>query len=113
MKLMTKEIEEILLNTPFGSTDRKGKDAQVIVKYFNPCGKGTWLITEGELQPDGDWLLYGYAKIEFWEWGYVSLRELENVKLPYGLTIERDLYASGTVRDLCDEKQIDHSNEGR
>lgn len=113
MKLMTKEIKEKLLNTPLGSTDGKGKDAPVIVKYFNPCGKGVWLITEGELQPDGDWLLYGYAKIDFWEWGYVSLRELENVRLPYGLTIERDLYTSGTVKELCGEKYIVRSDEGR
>lgn len=35
-----------------------------------------------------------------WEWGYVMLSELENLKLPFGLTIERDLYASGTVEAL-------------
>ena len=33
--------------------------------------------------------------------GYVLLSELENLKLPFGLTIERDLYSKGTVRELC------------
>ena len=46
MKLMTKEIEKKLLKTETGST-LGNMDAEVIVKYFNPCGAGTWLITEG------------------------------------------------------------------
>ena len=101
MKLMTKEIEEKLSSTPIGSTDGKGFDADVVVKYFNPIGAGTWIITEGEKQENGDWLLYGYCHILEWEWGYVMLSELENLKLPFGLTIERDLYSKGTVRELC------------
>lgn len=100
MKLLTKEIEKKLTETPFGSTDGQGFNAKVIVKYFNPCGAGTWLITEGEKQEDGDWLLFGYCHIFEWEWGYVLLSELQNIKLPLGLTIERDLYSKGTVEKL-------------
>lgn len=99
MKLMTKEIERRLREAPIRSTDGQGEDAEVIVKYFNPCGAGTWLITEGEEQ-DGDWLLYGLCHIYEWEWGYVLLSELESVKTPFGLGIERDLYAKGTVKEL-------------
>lgn len=105
MKLMTKEIEEKLSSTPIGSTDGKGFDADVVVKYFNPMGAGTWIITEGEKQEDGDWLLYGYCHILEWEWGYMMLSELENLKLPFGMTIERDLYSKGTVKDLCRYEQ--------
>ena len=105
MKLMTKEIEDKLAKSPIGSTDARGKDAEVIVKYFNPIGSGTWLITEGEKQEDGDWLLFGYCHIYEWEWGYVLLSELENVNLPFGLTIERDLYSIGTVADLCGDSK--------
>lgn len=43
--LMTKELEKQFENYPLGSQDGKGEDAEVIVKYFNPCGRGTWLIT--------------------------------------------------------------------
>ena len=79
---------------------RAGFDVEVIVKYFNPCGAGTWLITEAEEQKDGDWLLFGYACIHEWEWGYVLLSELRNLRLPFGMTIERDLYSSArTVRE--------------
>lgn len=102
MKLITKEIEKKFEKYPLGSQDGKGEDAEVVVKYFNPCGAGTWLITEGEKQEDGDWLLFGYCYICVWEWGYVSLRELEQVRLPFGLSIERDLYIvnKSKVKDL-------------
>ena len=95
MMLMTKELETTLKKYPIGSQDGKGEDAGVIVKYFNPCGAGTWLITEGEKQENGDWLLFGYCHIFEWEWGYVTLSELESVKLPFGLSIERELYVTG------------------
>lgn len=95
MMLMTKELEAALEKHPIGSQDEKGMDADVVVKYFNPCGAGTWLITEGEKQENGDWLLFGYCHIFEWEWGYVMLSELESVKLPFGLSIERELYVTG------------------
>ena len=95
--LMTKELEKKLSKYPIGSQDGKGMDAKVIVKYFNPCGAGTWLITEGEKQENGDWLLFGYCHIFEWEWGYVMLSELESVQLPFGLSIERELYVTGGV----------------
>ena len=100
MKLMTKELEKEFVSYPIGSQDGKGMDAKVVAKYFNPYGAGTWLITEGEKQEDGDWLLYGYCNLFEWEWGYVMLSELESVQLPFGLSIERELYVTGkTVKD--------------
>lgn len=92
MKLLTKAIEKKLMKYPIGSQDGKAMDAKVIVKYFNPTGAGTWLITEGDKREDGDWILYGYCKITDAEWGYVMLSELQDLKLPMGLTIERDLW---------------------
>ena len=104
MKLLTKEIEKRLEAFPYGSQDGKGLDAEVVVKFFNPMGAGTWLITEGEKQTYGDWLLYGYCHIFEWEWGSVMLSELQSVRLPFGLSIERDLYTdpNATVRELAD-----------
>ena len=100
MKLLTKSIERTLEKTPFYTNEGKGFDAPIIVKFFNPCGSGTWLITEGEKQADGDWMLFGYCHIHEWEWGYVMLSELQNIRLPFGLSIERDLYLHvATVRE--------------
>ena len=95
MLLMTKELEKAFENYPLYSQDGKGVEAEVVVKYFNPCGAGTWLITEGEKQSDGDWMFFGYCHITDWEWGYVTLSELERVRLPFGLRIEREMYVTG------------------
>lgn len=104
MKLITKEIEEKFKKYPFGSQEGFGEDAEVLVKYFNPSGLGTWLITEAEKQDDGEWLLYGYCNIYEWEWGSVSLKELESIKGPLGLGIERDLYTGDKkyIKDYVD-----------
>ena len=108
MKMLTKEIERQLEKHPLGSTDGQGMDAKVIVKYFNPYGSGTWLITEGEKQENGDWLLYGYCHILEWEWGYVMLSEIENTRVTvFGgckMPLERDMYSTmKTVGEMCGE----------
>lgn len=91
---------------PIGSQDGKGLNAEVLVKYFNPCGCGTWLITEAEREGD-DWRLYGYCHIFEWEWGYLLLSELESLRLPFGLGVERDLYTDGKyLRDFLSEEEI-------
>lgn len=48
MNLLTEEIISQFEAHPIGSQDGKGLHAEVLVKYFNPCGSGTWLITEAE-----------------------------------------------------------------
>ena len=102
MKLLTEEIIKRFKEYPLYSQDGKGMDSIVLVKYFNPVGAGTFLITEAEEQEDGDWLLFGFCHIFEWEWGYVMLSDLENLKLPFGLRIERDLYIpkAAPVKDL-------------
>lgn len=95
MKLITKKLEEKFKKYPLGSQDGLGKNTKVLVKYFNPAGAGTWLITEGNKLKNGDYEMFGYCHLgddENAEFGYVLLSELENIKLPFGLSIERDLY---------------------
>lgn len=66
-------------------------DPPPVVKLFNPMGAATWLATE--LDEDGD-TLFGLADLGFGcpELGCFSLSEIESVRLPGGLGIERDLY---------------------
>lgn len=105
MKLLTEEIISQFEAHPIGSQDGKGLYAEVLVKYFNPCGSGTWLITEAEREGD-DWRLYGYCHIFEWEWGYLLLSELESLRLPFGLGVERDLYTGGKyLRDFLSEEE--------
>lgn len=62
-----------------------------VVKLFNPVGAATWLLTE--LDADGD-TLFGLCDLGFGfpELGSVSLAELQAIKGPLGLGIERDLF---------------------
>jgi len=93
MKLITKAIEKKLLNTPLYSTDGNTvKD--VLVKFFNPCGIGTWYVFEAQ-KNDDDWEFFGLVDLYEKELGYFTLSELESIRLPFGLSIERDKYFEG------------------
>lgn len=97
MKLMTKELEKEFEKYPLGSQDGLLGQAKVIAKFFNPMGVGTWFITEAEKQEDGDYEMFGYCHLgddELAEFGYVMLSELQAIKGPLGMGIERDLYLS-------------------
>ena len=91
MKLLTKAIEKKLrdnnklLESDF-ETDRRFKP---VVKYFNPCGSQTWLITE--LDEDGR--MFGLCDLGMGspELGYVMLDELQTLRVGFGLGIERDI----------------------
>lgn len=71
-------------------------DPVPVVKFFNPVGAATWLVTE--LDEDGD-TLFGLADLGFGcpELGSFSLMEIESVRLPYGLRIERDIGFEGSL----------------
>ena len=96
MQLLTKSIEKALTKHPLYSQE-KNENPKVLAKFFNPCGRGTWYITEGSKQDDGDWLLFGLCCIETPELGYVLLSDLQKQRSAYGLTIERDRYFNGTM----------------
>lgn len=69
---------------------RTEPDPAPVIKLFNPVGAATWLATE--LDADGD-TLFGLADLGFGcpELGSFSLSEIAEVRLPFGLGIERDL----------------------
>ena len=95
MKLITKAIEKELLRHPLYSTDGK-ENKKVIVKFFNPCGVGTWLVYEGEKLENGDWEFFGNVDLGYgYEMGYFRLSDLTSIRLPFGLKIERDMYFKG------------------
>ena len=61
-----------------------------VVKLFTPWGRSTWLISE--IDPQDETMLYGLCDHGMGapELGWVSLREIQSVKGPFGLKIERD-----------------------
>ncbi len=88
MILITEDLRIRLLAN--GAADVE-TDHVPVVKLFNPVGADTWLLTE--LDADGD-TLFGLCDLGlgFPELGSVSLAELQTVKGPLGLGIERDLH---------------------
>ena len=81
--------QNILSKIPPLYSTEKDPDPIVWIKYFNPYGSGTWLVTEF----DGHDSFFGFAKIHEGELGYFSLSELKSIKGPLGVQgIERDLH---------------------
>lgn len=110
MKMITKDIAAKLVKADkaFNSHDHAGDD--IVVKFFDPCGAATWWIVSatplatvnGEPDYDtdnpADWHMFGFADLgdrQCAELGYTLLSELEKIKGPFGLGIERDMHYSG------------------
>ncbi|MCF0107225.1 MAG: DUF2958 domain-containing protein [Holdemanella sp.] len=112
MELLTKEIREKFRSHPCGCQDGKYGEAEILAKYFLPCTRWTWMITEAEEMPNGDFYLYGYVlsglDVDFDEWGGVMLSELEELSAPRPfdcLGVERDIHMKKgcTVNEMLKE----------
>jgi hypothetical protein len=114
MELITKELKEAFKKHPLYSTeDTKLLEKEIIVKYFNPYGVGTWLIVEGQEQEDGDYLLFGLCYLTEWELGYITLKQLEEIRDNKQLmSVERDLYLTektiGDYLEANDKEAYDY-----
>ena len=89
MLLLTKAIKERLIKNFKENEEAEGKKHhKVVVKLFNPTGRGFWFLTE--LNPENN-MAFGGAKLSDWDLGGISMDELEKIKVPpFGLHIERD-----------------------
>jgi len=95
MKLLTQEIRKQL--PPLYAQEAKGGKAIAYLKLFTPDSGFTWWITEGSPVKDEsgvevDYHFFALVEGQCRELGYVSLKELEEVRGPMGLPIERDLH---------------------
>jgi hypothetical protein len=95
MKLLTKEIEAKLPEM-YTTEAVPAQEKIAAVKFFNPVGSWTWYAVEGRRTESGDFIFFGWVDGEFPEWGYFMLSELEAVRGPFDLGIERDLYFDPT-----------------
>ena len=87
MKLIPKEIAERL--PPLYSQEEQGEDAIAQIKFFTPWTNWTWYASEYEPE---ERRCFGVVVGHEREFGYFSVDELEEIRGPGGLTIERDLY---------------------
>lgn len=118
MKLLTQEIRRKL--PPLNGQDGKGGKAIVHLKLFTPDSSFTWFLTEGspikdESGKEVDFHFFGLVDGQFRELGYVALSELESVRGPLGLPIERDLHwQPKTLEEIAPELfGSDQRTEGR
>lgn len=104
MKLITAGLEEKFIAQGYTDGRDPGK-VKVIAKFFCPWGPATWFAVE--YSPE-DRICFGYANLgDDWcaELGYFSIDELESLKGPFGLRIERDLYfGEHTLKEVLDTK---------
>lgn len=98
MMLLTPEIREALDANDHARRAALAKgerepDPIPVVRFFNPVGHATWLATE----IDSDGVMFGLADLGFGcpELGSFALAEMEAIRLPLGLGIERDLLFGG------------------
>jgi len=89
MDLMPDDLRARVLANGAAATET---DHIPLVKFFDPSGAATWLITE--MLPHEPDILFGLCDLGMGtpELGYVSLAELQRVRGRLGLGIERDLY---------------------
>ena len=90
MDLLTKDIAEKL---PPLYSQEDNPDPVAPVKFFTPDSTWTWYVIEYD---PAEQLFFGLVDGFEMEFGYFSLDELESVKGPWGLSIERDLHWTPT-----------------
>ena len=128
MKLITKAIASALVDADkffIDSADGEARD-DVVVKFFTPWANATWFISSGtpldavngepfegyaEEVTNGadfsgvkDWHLFGFCDLgdrRSAELGYVMLSEIESLKGPYGLKVERDSHFTGSLEAIA------------
>jgi hypothetical protein len=102
MKLLTAELRAGL---PPLYAQEKVPDPIVHSKFCTPDSNWTWYVTEGEAEED-DFRFFGFVCGLEEEWGYFLLSELESVRGPLGLAIERDLhFTSGPFTKVMAEER--------
>ncbi len=96
MELFPKEIADRL--PPLYSQEERGEEAIALVKFFTPWTSWTWYVSEYD---SVERLCFGVVVGHERELGYFSVDELEAIRGPAGLTIERDLYWSPRPLKEC------------
>lgn len=101
MKLLTKDIHERLakngrIRELLADRGEAEADFIPVVKLFTPDVGCTWLLTE--LDPEDTDIAFGLCDLGMGcpELGAVRISELESVRGPLGLGIERDIHFTAT-----------------
>jgi hypothetical protein len=91
MKLLSKKIRNTI--PKLYEQDSKSLKAIAYIKFFTPDSNWAWYASEFDGEDTFFGLVDGFEK----ELGYFSLSELEGIRGPLGLKVERDLYFKPTI----------------
>lgn len=87
MEFLPPEIASTL--PPLYSQEARGEEALALVKFFTPWTSWTWYVSEYD--PD-ERIFFGVVVGHEREYGHFALDELEAIRGPGDLRVERDLY---------------------
>jgi len=105
-ELLDAESRETL--PPLYSGEEKGLEAQAQVKFFTPDSSWTWYASEF----DGEDIFSGLVSGLEVELGYFSLKELEEVRGPLEIPIERDLhFEPKTLKELQEMRERERRDD--
>ena len=75
-------------------------EQKVVAKYFDPMGSWKWFLMNKKKDDSYCWGIVKGFEVEM---GSFSIDELESIKLPFGLGIERDtLFEPMKAKDVWD-----------
>lgn len=103
-KLIPKKIEAAFQAQGY-TGDKSMWQIKIICKLFNPVGAGTWWLYE-HVEEDIYMAFCCLGNPQDAEIGTISVNEMLALKLPFGLSIERDLYfepGEKTLKKVYDE----------
>lgn len=93
---------------PLYANEELGLLALAIIKFFTPDSNWTWYASEFDKEDTFFGLVSGFEV----ELGYFSLSELQSVRGPLGLPIERDLhYDPITLKELMEKHRKAHRGD--
>ena len=105
MKLLTKTIIQQLIQNGFDQEPVRGTDQEMdfkpAIKLFTPDANCTWLLTE--LDPHDHDITFGLCDLGMGspELGSVRISELEQIRGPLGLPVEKDLHFKADKTLMC------------
>ena len=103
MKLLTKAI--VGQFEKLGRQDKEASEVKVPLKLFQPWGSFTWYATEYDPQTRTCFGFVTSSLCPEGELGYFAMEELEELRGPGGLKIERDIHWKTVTLDRVKSKE--------
>lgn len=82
MKIKKSAINQLLQSTRATSISTK-----VLLHFYNPFGRGDWFASSARFE-ENELILFGPVILNEVEWREFTIRELNNIELPFGYRVK-------------------------